>query len=484
MHKKWVSLIAALAVLAGVSAAPANVTAANPQTFTVVLKGEAVTESALAAVAKAGGTVVNRIDEVGALQVTATNPGAFLKAVLKSTEIDSIGPSLSLDLNLPETVEPAAVGASPANPADPATYLWGMDRITGGGKAWAIHSGTKNVTVGVIDSGIDLNHPDLKANIVPGSKTFVPGTIDANDQNSHGTHVAGTIAANGAIKGVAPGVGLRSYRVFGASGGAQQVWITDAIVAAANDGVDVINMSLGGFRVHGQWYYNDPVTKERFRLGGDTADVVAYRRAINYAVKKGVTVVAAAGNEGWNLTKRNTLTEQYEASLHAQGYTEYELQGATVNVPGGIPGVITVSAMGGGYGTSDRLAYYSNFGTGMVDVAGPGGDVGPDQVNLEPDYYKYFVLSTVPTNMACNLPNRLFGTCNYGFKVGTSMAAPHVSGVAALYISNQFALIGKKPSPAQVVTALQRSAEDIGKVGADGQYGHGLVNAYRILGGK
>ncbi|MCK9905917.1 S8 family serine peptidase, partial [Frankia sp. Cpl3] len=146
--------------------------------------------------------------------------------------------------------------------------------------------------VAVIDTGIDFVHPDLKDNAdEEGSKTFVPGTTDAWDQNGHGTHVAGSIAGNGKILGVGPNLKVRAYRVFGASGGAYQSWITAALVEAANDGVAVANMSLGGWR----WMAHN--------LGeqGDSASMVAYHRAVQYAVKKGVTVVVSAGNDSRNL---------------------------------------------------------------------------------------------------------------------------------------------------------------------------------------
>lgn len=483
--RKWLSLFVVLGLLVGMLAVPAS--AEQSLNFTVVLKSESISDSAMAAIEQAGGEVTSRIPEIGVVSVRTSKPTAFLKAMLNHKEIASIGPSLMVPLNLPEMDEPANVGSSPADPANPADYTWGVDRVTSGGAAWGIHTGTKDVVVAVIDTGFDMEHPDLVGNIVPGSKTFVPGTTNAWDAHSHGTHVAGTIAANGLIKGVAPNVGLRAYRVFN-TGGAQQIWITNAIVAAANDGSDVINMSLGGTRVVGQWYYTDPATGERIRLGGDAADMVAYNRAIRYAVNKGVTVVAAAGNDGYDLANKNQVTKWYNEYLHELGYTMYEVQGATFVVPASIPGVVTVSAHGGGFGTADRLAFYSNYGNGAINVSGPGGDYGPSYPNpgytLDTDYYKYLVLSTTPRYLACNLPNRLFGTCGYGFKAGTSMATPHAAGVAALIISQEYARTGVKPTPAQVVTKLQQSAEDIGKVGYDPLYGHGLANAYRALVGK
>jgi len=106
----------------------------------------------------------------------------------------------------------------------------------------------KGVTVGVIDSGVATNHPDLSVaggqNTVPGEK---PGDFGDNGTEGHGTHVAGIIAARGALKGVAPGVTLRSYRVFAKGGdNASNFAIAKAIDAGVADGCDLLNMSLGG----------------------------------------------------------------------------------------------------------------------------------------------------------------------------------------------------------------------------------------------
>ncbi len=468
-------------------AVPTHASASSNNLFTIVLKGETVSTSALDAIQAAGGVVVERVDEIGVVQVQASNATRFLKSILKYQDLAFVGPSLQATLELPEVNE-ADASASVATANDPNAYLWNIDRVTNNGAAWETHTGSKDVVVGVIDTGFDFDHPDLKANIVPGSKTFVPGTTNAWDAHSHGTHVAGTIAANGGIKGVAPNVGLRAYRVFN-TGSAKQIWITNAIIAAANDRVDVINMSLGGTRVIGQWFYTDPATGERIALGNDAADWVAYERAVRYAVNRNVTVVASAGNDAIDLSNKNGVTRWYNALLQRLGLTQYEVVGAGFKVPAMTPGVVTVSATGGGFGTKDRLAFFSNYGSGAINVAAPGGDCGLlDSCNakLRPaDWYKYLVLSTVPTYLPCSTTAKnLFGTCNYGWKAGTSMASPAAAGVAALIISQEFERTGVKPSPAQVVTKLQQTSEDIGKVGYDNLYGHGLVNAYNAVNGR
>lgn len=462
---------------------------ASPQSFLVVFKSEnSLPSNYESIIEKAGGKVTYEVSEIGTVEATTSNPTAFIKSLVKNTQVASLAPALEVSLDLPEVdtsnVDQGDVAPVPAGESIwEAGWQWDIERVTNKGASHAISSGSKDVVVGIIDTGIDFEHPDLKNNIVPGSKTFVPGTADAWDFNSHGTHVAGTIGANGRIKGIAPEVGLRSYRVFGATGGAQQIWITDAIIAAANDGVDVINMSLGGTRVIGQWYYTDPATGEKIRLGNDAADMVAYNRAIRYATNKGVTVVASAGNDGQDLSNPAKLADWYNATLDASPSTAmYDVQGAAFKVPAQTPGVITVSALGGGFGTEDRLAFYSNYGNGNINVSAPGGDLGPDYNGTRvPGDYKWLVLSAVPTYLNSATGVAMFGTQGYGWKGGTSMASPQVAGVAAAYIAKVYEETGKKPSPSQVQTHLQQTAEDAGKNGYDPIFGHGVINAYNAV---
>ncbi|WP_199616235.1 S8 family serine peptidase [Paenibacillus alkalitolerans] len=486
--KKLISVLMVFAmILALVPAMSAG--ASDAQSFVVVFKKESLTKESYDLIKEAGGTVTYEVPEIGVLEAATTNPAAFIKSLLKNNSIQSLAPSFELPLSLPETAaetEQPAASLAPV-PADQSIWgtgwQWDIEQVTNNGASHEISSGSKDVVVGIIDSGIDFNHPDLKNNIVPGSQTFVPETTDAFDYNSHGTHVAGTIAANGRLKGVAPEAGVRSYRVFGATGGAQQIWITKAIVAAANDGVDVINMSLGGTRIAGQWYYTDPETGETIRLGNDAADLVAYHRAVQYAVMNNVTVVATAGNDGQDLSNPAKLTDWYNAYLKANGLVDYNVQGAAFKVPGETPGIITVSATGGGFGTSDRIAFYSNYGQGAVDLSAPGGDLGPDYPNSVPaDYYKYLILSTIPTYLRpSSTAKAVFGEGHYGWKGGTSMAAPQVSGAAAAYIARVYAATGKKPSPSQVQAQLKNTAVDAGKIGYDPLFGSGIVNAYKAL---
>jgi lantibiotic leader peptide-processing serine protease len=347
--------------------------------------------------------------------------------------------------------------------------------LTHDGDSYELNEGNPDTVVAVIDTGIDFGHPDLKDNAdLAGSKTFVPGTTDAWDKNGHGTHVAGSIAANGKVKGVGPELTVRAYRVFGATGGAQQSWITDAIVAAANDGVEVINMSIGGWR----WMAHNLGEK------GDSASMVAYHRAIQYAIQKGVTVVVSSGNDSKDLNNLHDMQAYWKDTYGL------DIKGPSRVVPAQIPGVITVSSSN--EWSTDNIAFYSNYGN-AIDVAGPGGDNGPlydslFRVDPKGNYlnkrdYTYRTLSTYPSypvgaNGGSNATTEFSDGKWHGYSYlhGTSMAAPKVAGVAGVIKAAH-----PEYSPAQVAAAIRQSALDLGKVGVDPLYGAGEANIYNYL---
>ncbi len=356
---------------------------------------------------------------------------------------------------------------------------WDIKRVTEDGASYLLGKGSHDVVVGIIDSGIDPDHPDLKDNLLDGSKNFVPeggfmntepdesGDIDAiDDRMGHGSHIAGTISAKGDMIGIAPEVGIRVYRVFGNSS-AETSWITSAIVAAANDKVDVISLSLGGFDIKGQIFYTDPLTGDKVALGNDVADFAAIKRAIQYAGEKGSLVVTSAGNEGLNLTSKGNVTD-YLNSV----YGEYGLSlvGAVFEVPGTIPGVVTVSATG----PDDTLALYSNYGSDYIDIAAPGGDILGYLEYIEQnngDYEGYEDTDQCKSEFCLSTNNQ----GGYSYNVGTSMAVPKVSAVAALII-DKYGIT----EPGEVAKMLKKSVEPVkGKEKA--YFGSGRLNAVRAL---
>jgi subtilisin family serine protease len=274
----------------------------------------------------------------------------------------------------------------------------GIRRIgasTDGVRQTLANKGT-GIGVAVIDTGIALNHPDLAANIAPLSTSCVPGTLDANDDYGHGTHVAGTIAGvdnSLGVVGVAPQAKLYAVKVLSATGVGLGSWIIcgiDWVTANATnpDGtqrIHVANMSLGG---GGSSDDNCGLTN------GD-----AEHLAICNSTAAGVTYVVAAGNDGTDAS--GTTPAAYDDTV---------ITVSALADSDGKPGGVGPSTRSG---PDDDFASFSNFGR-QVAIGAPG-------VNI---------LSTVPTGVCV-----LCSPSGYATASGTSMATPHVAGAAALFIA-------------------------------------------------
>ncbi len=441
--------------------------------YSVLFNQKSVPASFENQVKSLGGEIVYSVPQIGFVQVKA--PTTSFNKLRGLAGLNVANPSLSW--SVPESLR---ITEDTVNPADAALWdlQWDIQRITENGASFELGTGSHDVVVGVVDTGIDRTHPDLVPNLLPGSKNFVPaggfrgtepeeeGDREAfDDTHGHGSHVAGSIAGNGAMLGVAPDTGIKAYRVFGTSS-AESAWIYDAMITAADDEVDVISMSLGGFDILGQVFYTDPKTGKRTNLGNDVADFKAYKRAVEYVTKKGVLVVVAAGNEELNATNKREVTNFLNEYYAGDGYS---FVGAGFEVPGSIPGVVTVSATG----QNDVLANYSNYGPGFIDIAAVGGDIKL--------YEEYFLAGKFNEYIA----NRLFETefnlsasedGGYYWSVGTSMATPKVSAVAALLIDKH-----GKMSPAKLQDLLYKTAVDPVR-GKDQRYfGSGHLNAYNAL---
>ncbi|MEH7373614.1 S8 family serine peptidase [Neobacillus drentensis] len=432
----------------------------------------------------AGGVVVKAIPEIGGLEVRSTNPN-FLNQLKSSATIAAANVEKSFKL---EDGQPEGADGKPVTLPDSDTYWnlqWDMQRLTNDGKSYKLESGgteTSNgvihkAVVGIIDSGIDQTHPDLKANFIGGQNFVPPGgygdeapvnPTNVTDTNGHGTHVAGSIAANGKVKGVGPDLGIRAYRIFDASGSAPTTPIVAAILQAANDGVDVINMSIGGFD-NLKYYY------EGTRYS-DIADILLWKRAIKYAVNKNVTVVAAAGNDSLDYADKKSLTDYMNVTYGKD--LGIIFKGVTVEVPGSTPGVITVSSSN--KWSTAKLAFYSNYGNSFIDVAAPGGDNGPvydASRKLAERDFTYRTLSTWPTNLEPNSATTV--NRDYAYLHGTSMASPKVAGIAGVIKAAH-----PEFTPSQVQALIEKTAFDYGKKGHDPLFGSGEANAYTALTGK
>lgn len=306
------------------------------------------------------------------------------------------------------------------------SFQWNMDNNTHGGihmeAAWEVQTDSSNVIVAVIDTGVAYEDygvykkaPDLANTSFVSGYDFVNNDSHPNDDEGHGTHVTGTIAQstnnNLGVAGVAFNTSIMPIKVLNSVGSGTYADIVEGIYFAADNEANVINMSLGG---------------------GSPA--IALEDALAYAYNKNVTIVCSAGNE----------YEQGNFPSYPAAYDDY---------------CIAVGATR----FDETRAYYSTTGS-YLDIAAPGGDLTVDQNN---DRYSDGVLQQTFGD-----DPQAFG---YWFYQGTSMAAPHISGVAALIISNG------TTGPDNVRQALEKTAEDKGLAGLDEEYGWGIVNAYAAL---
>ncbi|MEU0090181.1 S8 family serine peptidase [Kribbella sp. NPDC006257] len=358
------------------------------------------------AVKAAGGTVVSSYNQIGVVVAQSTNPDfrTDVKKGRNGREVQSVGatrtaavsegPVGSASAQLTTAKSLMAGDAGPV--ADPReSEQWDMQQIKAD-QAHNITDGSRRVLVGINDSGVDDTHPDLAPNFdardsVNCVNNGVPDTTAGAwrpTTSSHGTHVAGTVAAarNGiGIVGVAPGVRIASVKVVNDDGFIYPEYAICGWIWAAQHHMDVTNHS----------YYIDPWTFWCKDDGDQGAVQESVRRAVEFATKKGVLSVAAAGNSNYDLANKTTDDSSPDDSTTVTR----QIDNNCVDMPTELPGVITVAST-----TQTRVkSGFSNFGLNKIDVAAPGSSI----------------LSTLPGG-------------GYGTMSGTSMASPHVTGVAAL----------------------------------------------------
>jgi lantibiotic leader peptide-processing serine protease len=370
---------------------------------------------------------------------------------------------------------------SPATPDNLSAQQWNLTQI-GAFQAQEITGGSPLVRVALIDSGIDPNHPEFagridrenSVNCATGTaQTDTSGALWADD-NGHGTFVAGIVAAgdNGfGIVGVAPNVQLVIVKVTSGQ------LITPAAVACAFDwvaehDVDVANASLAVDK--GPTANGDPLDFFCRSHEADEAAISLVGKAVKNARSAGVTIVASAGNNDLDMAKSAT-------------------GGKCIRMPVQLPGVVAVSGEGRlGLRAASNPPGASNYGLGVIDVVAPGGD--PAQGGLPGG----LILSTFPSYIQLPpwvSPNIVDGPsgATYRYTAGTSFAAAHVSGVAALIVSRFGELRSPKNGklrPGFVEARLRRTAEpkpcpaDPRCEGGDennGFFGHGEVDALAAL---
>lgn len=505
-HRVWSVAAIALSVVAGslgIAGAAHAQSAKNDRVVVAIGHKAGGQGSARSAVQGAGGRVVHDLSEVDAF--TAEVPRRNLEALARHPQIDFVeqgAPRRLLGQRAPRAL-----------PGTPQTVPYGIPMVQADQVSDA-QAG--NRTLCVVDSGIDGTHEDLQGIPMSGENLTQSGEW-YTDENSHGTHVAGTIAGRSnsvGVVGVAPSGNLRLYiaKVFDAAGSASSVVVARAMLGCWRNGAHVVSMSLGG----------------------DSASPVE-QRVTALLAKKGVLVIAAAGNDGNSavsypagfpeVVSVAAVDEQRAHASFSQFNADVELAAPGVGVLSTVPafsqtgasttvgGVsYTVQSMDGSPRASGSGAL-ADFGLGLT--ATPGSMSGRvcliqrGQVSFAQKVLNCQLSGGVGAIVYNNTAGELFGTLGttvttipsvgatqadgaamlgqlgqaasvavfglpdvYAFFNGTSMATPHASAVAAVVWS-----LHPQCSAEQIRASLNRTAMDLGAAGRDPQFGFGLVQA-------
>ncbi|HKO16829.1 MAG TPA: S8 family serine peptidase [Gemmatimonadaceae bacterium] len=452
--------------------------------YIVAYNGAGAFEKLAAVADRLGGTVTFRHDGAGFAVISGMpdSSGSQLAAV---TGVTDVALDAAVSLREPAAAVRPDVSSvlsaingvsinSASNPATAILYGWQWDmRSIHANQAWALGKlGSKDVTVAIIDSGIDYDDLDLNGLVdLSRSRSFVPSddsilakyfpTRNAiSDLNGHGTNVAAQASSKAvAFAGVTSRTTLIGVKVIGASGVGSEGATLSGVLWAADHGANVANLSLGG----------------TFAKAGDGLDVSITNRVFNYARQKGMLIVVSAGNDA--------------ADLDHNGNDEVAYCDA--------PHVICVSSVGP---TSwnptlpdptspDTPAYYSNVGRSAISVAAPGGNAQPlgDGKFVVSDWpwgrdiaswvWSLCSKTTITSVSKDGVPSFACAAGNLiTAYIGTSQAAPHVAGLAALLLAEQ-----GHGQPSQIKNAIEKSADDLGQIGTDPFYGKGRINVARAI---
>ncbi len=426
--------------------------------------GTSSTKKAVAAVKVADGTVVQSWPQIGVIIAHSSSAG-FRDAVLKAPgrPAQSVGATRTVAVS---EGTPGSNRAGPERAGDSMARMfigprrdvvkdpleaeqWDLEQIRAD-RAHEVTDGSRDVVVGVLDSGVDSTHPDLRANMDPQSSV---NCVDAGrpdttagaaepTTSTHGTHVAGTVAAarNGVgIVGVAPGVRLASVKVVNDDGFIYPEYAVCGFMWAGMRQLDVTNNS----------YFIDPWQFWCDDQADQKAVAQAVRRAVSWSRRQGVVSAAAAGNSAIDLANKTVD----DASPNDSTPVSRPIGQQCRDLPTELPGVVTVSSTT----QAGTKSGFSNFGAGVVDLSAPGSGV----------------LSTVTGG-------------GYALLSGTSMASPHVAGVLALLKSTH-----PGATPAELVELARAQAQDTacpspagactGSAADNGYFGQGVVDAYAAV---
>ncbi|MFE3125372.1 MULTISPECIES: S8 family peptidase [Streptomyces] len=429
-------------------AAPAAWAAGTRAYLVITTPGD--TTAVRNAVAANGGSVFSSFDAIGVVVAHSTS-ASFATTMRGVAGVQKVGATRTSDV--PADAYNPALPANPAQSAAPTTEPVRSDMTQiKADQAWAVNPGSATVKVGILDTGVDDQHQDLAPNFnAADSVSCAYGKADTRagawrDVDQHGTHVAGTVAAakngKGAI-GVAPGVKISSVRI--AEPGS-------TLFFAENTICGLVWAGDHGFKVTNNSYYTDPWQFNCPNNLDQAAILEGVGRAQAYADGKGSLQVAAAGNSNVDLANKTTDSSSPNDSTPVSR----TITNDCLDIPAELPGVVTVAANGTS-GTSK--ASFSNYGRDVIEVSAPGESV----------------YSTVPGG-------------KYSSLSGTSMASPHVAGVAALLASANPAY-----TPADLRAKLGEHATDLacpsdarctGTTAKNSFFGEGRVDALKAVGGS
>ncbi|MFD0141853.1 MULTISPECIES: S8 family serine peptidase [unclassified Streptomyces] len=438
---------AASAARAAKAAVPAAWAAGTRAYLVITAPGD--TTAVRTAVANNGGTVFASYDAIGVVVAHSTSTG-FAPAMRAVSGVQQVGATRTSDV--PADAYNPALPSNPSQSAAPSTEPVRSDMTQiKADQAWAVSTGSPTVKVGILDTGVDDQHQDLAPNFnAADSVSCAYGKADTRagawrDVDTHGTHVAGTVAAakngKGAI-GVAPGVKISSVRI--AEPGSTLFFAENTICGLVWSGDH-------GFKVTNNSYYTDPWQFNCPNNVDQAAILEGVGRAQKYAEGKGSLQVAAAGNANYDLANKTTDTSSPNDSTPVTR----TITNDCLDIPAELPGVVTVAANGT---NGSSKASFSNFGRNVIEVSAPGESV----------------YSTVPGG-------------KYSSLSGTSMASPHVAGVAALLAS-----ANPGDTPADIRTKLGVQATDLacpsdsrctGTTANNSFFGEGRVDALKAVSG-
>lgn len=508
-------LICVLALSSLLLSRPAHatvVTTTATEYAVVFTKSSELPANADTIVTAAGGTITQRLPQIGTVEAVSSNPTfaatvsrhAAVKAVSQDIAVQLIPENTSLSLLPPLAPPDETQPNGPAEPAGPdpqpmpdnlGNQQWDKMRMNATSTgSYAVQRGRDDVVVAVLDTGADvlpIAHPDIAPNLDFGrSRSFVganapggdPSPVAWDDRHGHGSWCLSAVGApinTVGISGVAPNVTLVALKVLSDTGSGSFLDLAEALIYAGENHFDVASMSLGGYLNHSEFQ----------------ALYIAVQRAVEFARTRGVTPIAALGNDNFDLSDGAFFRD-------------------FVEVPGEVPGVIGVSSTG----YANQKAYYSNYGVGKADVSAPGGD---RIFQIPPPPYRgggrvlgawarenLGGVSPVLIEEDCDVTSADCGA--YAWVQGTSMATPNAAGVAALIISqygdftpDNSQKLHMSPTAVEAVlqdtannqpcpeprtvtypgapTTLPPSAVCNGDAGYNGFYGKGIVDAFKAV---